>query len=270
MRRKIADARAGWLVRRYYMMPAAVRRGYDSHLQWPDVTAAPSTQRTNENDLRTFFDNRQNGNGIWKWYHYFDIYDRHFRKFRGQEVHVLEIGIYSGGSLEMWRDYFGAKAHLYGVDIDSACRTYETDSVKIFIGDQEDRLFWHDVKLKIPALDIVIDDGGHRFEQQVVSVEELLPFVRRGGVYLCEDVHGAFNRFACYVHGMGHKLNDYSLMRNFPDDNNRRIVCGCTSFQSAIGSIHLYPFVTVLERNSLKVTELRAPKHGTQWQPFLK
>jgi hypothetical protein len=273
MRRKFADTRAGWLLRRYYryyMMPSAVRRGYYSNLQWSDVVFTHGNHTLNNNDFQKYFDNHTSGNGIWKWYHYFDIYDRHFHKFREQEVNVLEIGVYSGGSLEMWERYFGEKANIYGVDVNAACRMYETDRIKIFIGDQKDRLFWRDVKLKIPALDIVIDDGGHGFEEQVSSLEELLPFMRPGGVYFCEDVHGAFNRFASYVHGMSHKLNDYSLMCEFPDDNERRIVCGCTSFQSAIGSIHLYPFVTVLERNEPKVTELRAPKRGTQWQPFLK
>ena len=273
MQRNFMDRPAGWLLRRYYryyMMRSAVRRGYNSNLQWPDLAFAQDNHKSNENDFQIFFDNHKTGNGIWKWNHYLDIYDRHFCKFRGREVNVLEIGIYSGGSLEMWERYFGTKANIYGVDINAVCRMYETDRIKIFIGDQKDHLFWRDVKLKIPALDIVIDDGGHGFEQQVVSLEELLPFMRPGGVYLCEDVQGAFNRFASYVHGMGHKLNDYSLMCEFPDDNERSIVCGCTPFQWAISSIHLYPFVTVFERNERKITELRSPKRGTQWQSFLR
>ena len=44
---------------------------------------------------------------VWKWKHYCDVYHRHFSKFVGREVHVLEVGIYSGGSLQMWREYFG-------------------------------------------------------------------------------------------------------------------------------------------------------------------
>jgi hypothetical protein len=210
------------------------------------------------------FDDRTEGNSIWKWNHYFDIYDRHFAQFRGEEVHVLEIGVYSGGSLEMWRDYFGPKARIYGVDIEPACRAYEGDSVKIFIGDQGDRQFWHEFRGRVPALDIVIDDGCHKPELQIVSAEELLPFLRPGGVYVCEDVTGAFNHFASYIRGLGHKLNDYSLFRASPDDNDRRSVCGCTPFQSTVGSIHLYPFVSVLERNRSDVTEFIAPKHGTK------
>jgi hypothetical protein len=247
----------------------ATKRGYDTDFVWPSATIS-ATSQSHSNPLREFFDSRKQGSGIWKWNHYFDIYDRHFRQFRGQEVHVLEIGVYSGGSLDMWRDYFGQKAIIYGVDIEPDCRVYENDGIKIFVGDQADRSFWREFRQKVPTLDIVIDDGGHQPEQQIVSVEELLPFLRQGGVYLCEDVHGGFNQFASYVHGLGHKLNDFVKGGGSLDDSERRLFLGCTPFQSAIGSIHLYPFVTVLERNAVPVAELRAPKHGTQWQPFLK
>src|SRR5690242_10419553 len=53
-----------------------------------NATAAMAAT-SNSNPLREFFDSRKQGPGIWKWNHYFDIYDRHFRRFRGQEVHVL-------------------------------------------------------------------------------------------------------------------------------------------------------------------------------------
>ncbi len=66
----------------------------------------------------------------------------------------------------MWRDYLGPKAIIYGVDTEPDCRVYENDGVKIFIGDQADRSFWREFRRKVPALDIVIDDGGHQPEQQ--------------------------------------------------------------------------------------------------------
>jgi hypothetical protein len=201
-----------------------------------------------------FFEAHKKGHGIWKWNHYFDIYHRHFSRFRGQEVHVLEIGIYSGGSLEMWKDYFGAACRIYGVDIEPSCKAYEDNTVKVFIGDQADRSFWQRFKP----------------EQQMAALEELLPHLRPGGVYLCEDVHGAFNRFASYVHRFAHDLTVCDQHVNHPEDNERRIVSPTTALQSAVNSIHLYPFVTVIERTDAPVAELVAPKHGTEWQPFLR
>jgi hypothetical protein len=34
---------------------------------------------------------------------YFDVYERHFERFRNRPVTMLEIGVAGGGSLAMWR-----------------------------------------------------------------------------------------------------------------------------------------------------------------------
>lgn len=218
-----------------------------------------------DNPLRKFFKARLNGRGIWKWEHYFDIYHRHFEKFRATEVHMLEIGVYSGGSLDMWRDYFGHRAHIYGVDIAPACKTYENEKTMIFIGDQEDRGFWKYFRHTVPKLDIVIDDGGHTPKQQTVSLEELLPHLRPGGVYLCEDIHGRANKFADVVHGAAHELNAIDDMQNDYDNQETRLTATATEFQSSVGSICLYPYVAVFEKREQPITKLVAPKHGTEW-----
>lgn len=66
--------------------------------------------------------------------------------------------MYSGGSLDMWRQYFGPKCMVYGVDIEEACKVYENEPVKILIVDQGDRNFWKSMKQTIPAIDIIIGD----------------------------------------------------------------------------------------------------------------
>ena len=219
-----------------------------------------------KNRLKLYFDTHKVGRGIWKWIHYFDIYQRHFSKFVGREVHVLEIGIYSGGSLHMWEEYFGLNCHIYGVDIEQACKAYEGDRTKIFIGDQADREFWKGFKKQVPKVDIVIDDGGHKPEQQLITLEEMLSHLRPGGVYLCEDVHGNFNNFCSFVHGLASHNN--SVINNSVDKEKGN-VCTPSPFQEAIHSIHFYPYAIVIERNSNPIKQFIAPKHGTEWQPFL-
>jgi hypothetical protein len=244
-------------------------RGYKSNRNWPIFTK-PQDLRAEPNPLRDFFNRRREGRGIWKCDHYFDIYHRHLRQFRGRDVHVLEIGIYSGGSLEMWREYFGSAAHIYGVDIEPACKFYEDSMTKVFVGDQADRQFWERFRKETPILDVVIDDGGHKPEQQIASLEELLPHLRPGGVYICEDVSQVFNPFCSYMNGMVHQLNAYWGAESNVDDNERRVVYKPTSFQSAVRSVHFYPFITVVERTRSPVAELVAPKRGTEWQPFFR
>jgi hypothetical protein len=257
-------------IRRLAFILQTMWRGYKHRpLNFESQSNPPSPVPNQANPLLNYFCEHKEGRGIWKFNHYFESYERHFARFRGQGVHVLEIGIYSGGSLQMWQNYFGPRCKIYGVDIEARCKAYETESVRIFIGDQADRSFWRRFKQEVPLLDIVIDDGGHLPEQQIVSLEELLPHLRPAGVYLCEDVDPAFNEFAAYVCGLAQDLNSARWEFNV-DDNERRSVSKTTPFQSAVSGIHLYPYLTVIERTSAPVSELVAPKRGSQWEPFLK
>lgn len=222
---------------------------------------ASSAEEASPNPLQAYFDAHREGRGIWKWNHYFEIYDRHFRKFVGHEVRIVEIGIYSGGSLEMWRHYFGPDCRIYGVDIESACKAYENEYTRVFVGDQADRSFWRSFKRDVHGLDIIIDDGGHHADQQIATMEELLPHLRPGGVYLCEDVHGLHNGFAAYARGLADNLNAM-------DTTGSKPALPPTSFQASIKSMHFYPYVVVIEKASEPLEELIAPKRGTEWQPF--
>ena len=151
----------------------------------------------NANDdktLHNFFINNKS-NAIHKWYWYFDVYERHFRRFRGKDVNILEIGVQNGGSTKMWKHYFeyqNANVNIYGVDINPKCKEIECDNIKIFIGSQEDRGFWQRIKGQIPKIDILIDDGGHTMRQQIVTFEEMFSHIKHNGIYWCEDLHTSY------------------------------------------------------------------------------
>src|SRR5580765_8811 len=100
------------------------------------------------NPLEAFFHANQ-GRLIDKWHHYFDIYHRHFQQFRGREITIVEFGVYHGGSLQMWADYFGPKARIVGVDILPQCAELTGPQVEVYIGDQADRDFLRDLAKKV-------------------------------------------------------------------------------------------------------------------------
>jgi len=133
------------------------------------------------NPFRVYLDGKHEGPGIWKWLHYCDIYERHLGKFRGLPVTIVEIGIYSGGSIDMWRSCLGPDCRVIGVDIESACRSYERPGVEIEIGDQADPAFWRDFFARHPQVDIIIDDGGHQVHQQAPTLAAVLPHLVPGG-----------------------------------------------------------------------------------------
>ena len=144
-----------------------------------------------KNSLREIF-YKHNGRLINKWDHYLDIYDLYFSKYRNTNVRILEIGISQGGSLQLWRKYFGKKATIFGMDINPECKKLEEDGIEILIGSQEDRNFLKNIKNKIGKVDILIDDGGHMMNQQIITFDELFDLVDENGIYLCEDLHTSY------------------------------------------------------------------------------
>jgi 23S rRNA U2552 (ribose-2'-O)-methylase RlmE/FtsJ len=202
------------------------------------------------NDLEKYFLGNT-GKLISKWNHYFDVYDRHFSKFRGTDVHIVEFGVFQGGSLQMWKDYFGPKARIYGVDINPHCKQLEEEQVKIFIGDQADKKFLRSIADAIPRIDILLDDGGHTMEQQINTFEVLFPKIDKNGVYLCEDIHTSYWR----RYGGGYKKRgtfiEYS--KNFIDYLHawhsklpRRLAV--SDFTRSVTSLHYYDSILVIEK----------------------
>ena len=212
--------------------------------------------------MRAYFEGHREGPGIYKGRHYFDLYVRHLAPFVGREVVVVEIGVYSGGSLGMWKTYFGERATIHGIDIQEACRVYEGDGVHIHVGDQADRAFWRRFKEDVPYVDVLIDDGGHHPHEMRVTFEELFPIVRPGGVYICEDIING-NEFLAYLGGLSEHLMTYESTSLVEPG----VASSAGGFQQSVQAVHLYPFVAVVERTLQPVLDFQFPKHGTEWQP---
>ena len=155
------------------------------------VPAELMTPEQRDNPLAQYF-LRNQGRLLYKWHHYFEIYHRHFQRFRGRSPVVLEIGVFHGGSLQMWREYFGKGAKIVGVDIDPRCKQFEEADIEVLIGDQADAAFLDGLRRRLPRIDVIIDDGGHTMTQQITSFGELYPHLQPNGVYLCEDVHTSY------------------------------------------------------------------------------
>lgn len=205
------------------------------------------------NDLEKYF-TQNTGRSIHKLQHYFDVYDRHFARFRGTDVHVVEFGVDDGGSLQMWKEYFGAECRIYGIDINPYCKDLEEDRVSVFIGDQEDRVFLRSLAEQVPRIDILIDDGGHRMQQQINTFEEMFPYIDDNGVYLCEDLHTSYWKG---WGGGGYKKKgtfiEYS--KNFIDYINawhsQSPRLEVTEFTRSARSLHFYDSMLVIEKGTV-------------------
>lgn len=128
-----------------------------------------------------------------KWEHYFAIYERFFAPWRGRDPRILEIGVQNGGSIDLYRRYFGSCKYV-GIDIDPRCKSRECrdQNVEIRIGDSGSARFLSSVAEEFGEFDIIIDDGSHDPEHQVLAFKCLYSALRDPGVYCCEDLHSNF------------------------------------------------------------------------------
>lgn len=68
---------------------------------------------------------------------FINIYDDLLSPYKSAQSHssdplrLLEIGVSKGGSLEIWKKYFGESALIYGIDIDERCREISIPGVQI-------------------------------------------------------------------------------------------------------------------------------------------
>lgn len=136
---------------------------------------------------------------INKWNHFLPIYSRLFAPYRngmpdGRPLRFLEIGVYEGGSLDLWRRFFGESAILYGIDVDPRCAVFDGRAAQVRIGSQADPAFLRSVVAEMGGVDIVLDDGSHVASHQRVSFETLFPLLAEDGLYVAEDLHTSYWR----------------------------------------------------------------------------
>lgn len=193
---------------------------------------------------------KNNRNLIHKWIHYFDIYERHFKKFVGKDVLIIEIGVYEGGSIEMWKEYFGENCKVVGIDINPNCKKYENIEKNIYveIGSQNDKDFLKSIIEKYGKADIIIDDGSHQMLDVVTSFETLYSNVKDDGIYLVEDLQTAYWE----NYGGGYKKPDtfIEFAKDKIDELNALSskILNPTEFTLSTQSICIYDSIIVFEK----------------------
>jgi 8-demethyl-8-alpha-L-rhamnosyltetracenomycin-C 2'-O-methyltransferase len=129
---------------------------------------------------------------------YGPVYDELFAPVRDRVMSLLEIGVYQGGSLRVWRDYF-PNAHILGIDVNPAALFTDVRITTARADAQQWAQLYPVVTGK--TFDLIIDDGGHKLQQQVMALFYLWPFLRRGGMYVIEDLEDSrfMSHFNCFT-----------------------------------------------------------------------
>ena len=189
---------------------------------------------------------------VHKWHHYLPLYDRYFREWRGKEVRFLEIGVSKGGSLSMWRRYFGPKAIIFGIDINEDCRAYDGIHGQVRIGSQDDPAFLEAVIAEMGGVDIVLDDGSHMMPHVRKTLEIVFQKVSLGGTYMIEDLHTAY--WPGFGGGLGEDANFFNYVRELMDDMHGWYHDGKARhpiISNSCTGVHLHDSICVLEKGQV-------------------
>lgn len=176
---------------------------------------------------------------------YFHVYDKLFAQYADKEITFVEVGIFNGGSLFMWRDFFGPKARIIGIDLNPVAEKWRDHGFEIFIGSQQSPKFWKELFEQIGPIDILLDDGGHTFEQQVVTSECALPHIKDGGLMVIEDTHTSYMP----EFGGPSPASFVSYAKNITDGINHRFsgFVGSKPSEKVISSVQFFESIVAFE-----------------------
>jgi cephalosporin hydroxylase len=136
-----------------------------------------------------FFGNQ--GETIHKWPHYLPIYESVLGCLP-PDIRFLELGVFKGGSMKLWREFFGPDATIFGIDVDPDCKQHDGKYGSVRIGSQDDGEFLRSVVQEMGKVDVILDDGSHVARHQRASFEILFPLLEDGGLYVIEDTHTSY------------------------------------------------------------------------------
>ena len=193
---------------------------------------------------------------------YFQTYEEILSRYVGKEITFVEVGVLHGGSLFMWREYFGKKARIIGIDLNPAAKELEKYGFEIFIGTQSDINFWKNFFSKIGKIDILLDDGGHGNVQQIVTLSEAIHNTNDDGTIVIEDTHTSYLK----KFGNPSKYSFMNFSKYLIDVINSRFsdikVIKNNNFKNKIYSISFYESIVAIKINSKKSIETTLLKNN--------
>lgn len=124
-------------------------------------------------------------------YHtYIEVYDVEFFPYKFTTNNILEIGVYKGGSIKLWADYF-INANIYGIDINDSptwIKEY-SNRIKLF---KQDAYNYESIKSTFIdnniTFDIIIDDGPHTVDSALLFFLHYRQLLNSGGILVLEDI----------------------------------------------------------------------------------
>ncbi len=192
------------------------------------------------------------------YHNYTEIYAKYLAQFRDTPIKFLEIGIYKACSVKMWEEYLkNAELHFIDITFDNA--EYFSDRSHYHLCDQENpKQLQQFIQTSGGNFDVILDDGGHTMNQQIISFQILFPQVKSGGMYIIEDLHtsywpghfggGGAHSTINFLKALIDEVNYVGNITTKASHLNIPPSCGLNNYQEQIESIHFYDSVVIITK----------------------
>ena len=174
---------------------------------------------------------------------YFQVYEELLSQYRNTEFTFVEVGVLNGGSLFMWREFFGKKARIIGIDLNPLAKKWEKDGFEIYIGSQSSPEFWDQFFKDVGIIDVLLDDGGHTEEQQIITTAKCVPFINEGGILIVEDIQTSYLKesghpskysFVSYAKSIVDAINSRNPVVSYSENPLKKRIYSATFYDSIV------------------------------------
>lgn len=138
---------------------------------------------------------------------------------------VLEVGIYQGGSIKLWSDFF-TNATVYGLDImniNDVCECIKNNE-KIILFTSTDAynndFFVTNFLMKNIKCDLMLDDGPHTLESMKEFIKLYSQIMTDDGILIIEDVQ-SWDWIDILTNEVPEKLKQYVKVYDLRQNKNR-------------------------------------------------
>ena len=126
---------------------------------------------------------------------YINLYQELLIKKKYSATNILEVGIFKGGSIKLWSDFF-VNANVYGVDLITENWDNNWDDIvankkiKMLLGQNayDEKFVNREFTNNYIKFDFILDDGPHTIDSMKQFIILYSPLIKDDGILIIEDI----------------------------------------------------------------------------------
>ena len=119
---------------------------------------------------------------------YHKFYENYFSKIKNDDLDILEIGSFRGNAAAALFFYL-PNSNITCLDLYPDLFLYKSKRIKNFYLDNSSEIeIENKILMNSKKYDFVIEDAGHYYKDQIISLFKIFPKIKKNGIYVVEEL----------------------------------------------------------------------------------